>query len=423
MSPVASWSPTQSSAHREQRQWLSAIEVDQLLRAYQIPCVATYPARDALAAQQAAAHLGQACALKILSRDISHKSDVGGVALNLATPEDVYREAQAMQARIRQAQPDARLDGFIVQAMISRPHARELIIGFHEDPQFGAVMLFGQGGVGVEVIKDYALEFPPLNAALAQGMITRTRINNLLHAFRDRPAANSAGIVDTLIKVSQLITDCPDITELDVNPLLADEQGVIALDARIRIAPAKATGSARFAIRPYPRELERCIDLSTLPHILLRPIRPEDAQALEQFFAQVPSEEIQLRLLASIKHLPHVLAARLSQIDYDREMALIATITNGSTVKIAGAVRMASDPDMQRAEFALLIGKEFQHRGLGSTVLQSIIDYARGRGIKELFADVLRSNTSMLAIVRRLGFVIRDSDVDPRLVNVVYPLS
>lgn len=224
-------------ARSEQREWLSAIEINQLLNEYQIPCVTTFQARDAQQARDCAIKIGKPCVVKILSSDISHKSDAGGVALNLNSPDAVYDAARKMLAHIQQTMPAAHIDGFMVQEMIQRPAAHELIAGFHRDPLFGPVLLFGQGGIAVEVINDRSLELPPLNSTLALQMMERTRISRLLKGFRNQPAANMDAIVDVLLKMARLMVECPDLAEMDINPLLADHDGVLALDVRVRISP------------------------------------------------------------------------------------------------------------------------------------------------------------------------------------------
>jgi len=224
-------------ARLQQREWLLANEIDALLRACEIPFINTQWVHSADEALEAAVRLNAPCAVKVVSRDITHKSDVGGVALNLTTPSAVYDAVNAMQQRISASLPSARLDGFVVQPMVDRPGARELIAGFRLDPQFGPVMLFGQGGIDVEVTRDFALEIPPLDATLAVEMIERTRVHALLQAHRGRPAANQPAIVAALIRLAQLAMEFPEIMEMEINPLLADDHGVLAVDARVRITP------------------------------------------------------------------------------------------------------------------------------------------------------------------------------------------
>jgi acetyltransferase len=232
------------------RTWLDTEEVAALFAAYGIPTLPLRIAHDATQAAQVAADIGVSVALKIRSPDITHKTDVGGVALNLANPEQVHQEAMAMLKRVRAASPNAALSGFTVQPMVLRPGAIELIVGVTDDSTFGPVVLFGQGGIAVEALNDSALELPPLNDALARAQIARTRVWKLLQGIRNRPAADIRAIAETLVRVSQLVTNHAEICELDINPLLADPQGVLALDARVRVREATMPAAARLAISP-----------------------------------------------------------------------------------------------------------------------------------------------------------------------------
>ena len=344
--------------------------------------------------------MGFPVALKILSPDVTHKSDVGGVALNLDSSQAVREAAQAMEARLRRLRPHARLTGFTVQPMAQRPGAYELIVGATTDATFGPVILFGQGGTAVEVIADRAVALPPLNVALAREVISRTRISRLLAGYRDRPAADQDAICGVLIRAAQLIADIPEIVEIDINPLLTDAQGVMALDARIRVTPARTGGSERFAIRPYPQELEESITVSGTP-ILLRPIRPEDETGLKQLIAQCRPEDIYFRFFTAIRELPHSQLARFTQIDYDREMAFVAI---GADNELLGKVRTVTDPNNEEAEFGILVGSSAQGRGLGHALLEKMIGYCRARGTKKLVGDVLPTNSRMLALAENLHF-------------------
>jgi acetyltransferase len=394
--------PLQQALH-EGREWLLEPEAKEMLAAYGIPVVMTRTAHTPDEAASLAAEIGGAVALKILSRDIVHKSEVGGVALDLAGPTTVREVATAMQDKLRREYPHARLAGFAVEPMVRRPRAYELIIGATQDVQFGLVVLFGHGGTGVEVIDDKALALPPLNMRLAYELISRTRIARLLRGYRAQPAVNLNEIALTLIRVAQLVIDIPEIAELDINPLLADEYGVMALDARIRVSMAPA--AERLAIRPYPKELEEDIPLADGRTLWLRPILPEDEPALQAAFAKLTPEEIRLRFFIPVKTLSHVVAARFTQIDYDREMALILTERGipGKT-EIYGVVRISADPDNEHAEYAIIVRGDMTGLGLGVVLMRRIIDYARSRGIDEIYGDVLRENKTMLKLCQALGF-------------------
>jgi acetyltransferase len=382
--------------------WLDALAVQDLLACYGIAVPRAARVANADDAAAKAAEYGAPVALKIYSPDITHKSDVGGVALDLNGAAAVKLAADAMLARVAKAMPKARLEGFVVQEMIRRPGAYELILGMADDATFGPFMLFGHGGTAVEVIDDKALGLPPLNLKLAREMIVRTRIWHQLKGFRDSPPADIDAIALTLVQLSQLVCDFDEIAELDINPLLADAHGVVALDARIKVAspdPA-ATRNQRLAIRPYPQELETHETISGTGEFLMRPVRPEDAPAFIRFSARVTPEDVRLRFFSPFKSLPPVLLARLTQIDYDREMAFVLFDAEN---EVAGVGRLAADPNGLRAEFALLVRSDLKHHGIGRLFMRHLVDYAKPRGIGELFGDVLAENAPMLALCRDLG--------------------
>lgn len=389
----------------ERREWLTEPEAKEVCAAYGIPVVATRTARSPEEAASIAADIGGPVALKILSKSIVHKSDLGGVVLDLAGPRAVREAAAAMQERIAQTRPDVILDGFTVEPMVHRPGAHELIVGAVTDPQFGPVVLFGHGGTAVELLDDKALGLPPLNMRLARELISRTRVGRLLEGFRDRPPSNLDAIALTLIRTAQLVIDFAEVVEFEINPLLADDYGVMALDARLRVAPASVSASERLSIRPYPKELEEDVPLGDGRTLLLRPILPEDEASLQTWFTQLDPESIRLRFFVPKKTLSHVQAARFTQIDYDREMALVLTRhgTPGRT-PIYGVVRIGADPDNEEAEYAIIVDREMTGLGLGIVLMRRIIDYAQNRGIKKIVGDVLRENTTMLKLCEVFGF-------------------
>jgi len=396
------------------REWLDEADSKALLAAYGIPVAAVRRVAEADEVADAAREIGRPVAVKIVSPDITHKSDMGGVALDLATPEAAGIAAHAMLARIRAAKPDIRIEGFAVQEMVTRPDALELIIGLANDATFGPVLLFGRGGTAVEVIGDKALALAPLDMMLARDLIQSTRVSRRLAGFRNVPPADLEAIALSLVKLSQLAADLPEIAEVDINPLLADPDGVVALDARIRLG----TG-APFSILPYPSALERQIMLKDGTPIRIRPVRPEDAPGFERIFQKMSPVDIQHRFFAAMKALPAQLLARLTQIDYDREMAFLAVPPDngGDFGDGYGVVRIAADPDNERAEFAIMVRSDWQGRGLGRDLMGLIIDYARARGLAEIWGTILRENTGMIALVRRLGFTIRTDEDDASLVT------
>ncbi len=396
------------TALADKRDMLTEPEAKSLLAAYGIPVVETRIAACVDEAVRQAPEIGFPVALKILSPDISHKSDVGGVALDLETPAAVQAAGEAMLKRLAELRPGARIEGFTVQAMARRPDAQELIIGVTTDPVFGPVILFGQGGIAVEVMNDHAIGLPPLNRVLAQDLVSRTRIAKLLAGYRNRPPADMDGIYSTLMKISQLVSDIPEIIELDINPLLADQHGVIALDARVKIAVADSSADAfaRLAIRPYPAELEETIHWQG-HDLLLRPLKPEDGEAHVAFFNALDPEDVRYRMFIRMRELPPAQLARLTQIDYDREMALIATCPGpdglAETVAVA---RVIADPDNIAAEFAIIVRSDLKGAGLGPILMNKLIAYCRARGTQEIVGEALAQNSRVLNMVRKLGFAV-----------------
>ncbi len=407
------------------RSMLTEPEAKAVLQAYDVPVVKTRKVRDPDEAAACAAEFGRPVALKILSPDITHKSDVGGVRLNLMSPEATREAASRMLETIAKVAPDAEIEGFTVQEMADLPGAHELIVGVAEDPLFGPVILFGAGGTAVEVLKDKAIALPPLNVLLAREMMARTRVWRLLQGYRMRPSADIAAIQLTLVKISQLVIDLSEVAELDINPLLASERGVLALDARIGVRPALPPGTKRLAIRAYPKKLEKPHTVGDGRTFLIRPIRPEDEPLLQDMLAKSTREDVRLRFFAPLKRMTHEVAARMSQIDYDREMALVAEGPGdgGTGQAIYGVVRIAADPDREKAEYAVMVRSDMKGLGLGSYLMQEIIDYARSRGIRQVFAEVLRENRAMLGLCEDLGFERRIDPEDPGVVHVSIDLQ
>jgi acetyltransferase len=385
----------------DKRSLLTEPEAKRVLAAYGIPVVPTEVVLDAAEAAHAATRIGFPVAVKVLSRDITHKSDVGGVALDLGSEQMVRDAVQAMHDKVCTAAPGARVDGFVVQPMIKRPHAVELILGAAEDPVFGPILMVGHGGVAAEVIDDKALALPPLDPVLAEDALSRTRVDRLLRGYRDRAPAARGAVGEVMIRLSQLIADVSEIAELDINPLLADADGVIALDARI-VVRRPAVGeerAARFAIKPYPVELEVAVTHGQ-ERLRIRPIRPDDEALLQRFIPHLTPEDIRLRFFGPLRELTHEMAARLTQIDYDREMAFL--LLDGD--ELLGVGRLAADPGFEQAEFALIVASDRQGRGYGELLLRHVLSYAKARGITRVLGHVLRENRKMLELSKRLGF-------------------
>ena len=287
----------------------------------------------------------------------------------------------------------------------------------NDDPQFGPVLLFGAGGTAVEQLDDKALALPPLNLLLAERMIQETRVYKLLRGYRDKAPADLCAIKQALVNLSHLTADLPEVAEIDVNPLLADARGVIALDARLRVQEPKAPRAERFAVKPYPAELEQDSTLTDGTPMFIRPIRPEDEPALQEGFKKLTPEDVRFRFFSVMGELNHDMAARLTQIDYDREMALVAEAGRGSR-DFWGVARFATDPDGAEAEFAIVVRSDQKGRGIGHALMTALIDYARKRGIGSLWGDVMASNQPMLRMMRGFGFTITPKDEETMRVEL-----
>jgi acetyltransferase len=395
----------------EGRAWLDPVEAEQLLRAYSIPIAPAIPTSNPEAAAHAATPFlndNQLVALKIHSPDIIHKSDVGGVRLNLSSASAVQQAAAEMLDRVHAAKPGARLSGVTVHPMIVRPLARELIAGVADDPTFGPVVVFGRGGTAVEVINDKTLALPPLDLKLAQDLISRTRVSRVLKAYRDVPAADETAVALVLVKLAQLVADVPEIREVDLNPLLSDDSGVIAVDARIAVAAFEKVrrfpGHPRFAIRPYPKEWERSCHLPNDTAVFVRPVRPEDERLYAPFFAQITADDLRLRFFTPIKEFSHAFIARMTQLDYARAMAFVAI--DQASGDLLGVARLHANADYDRAEYAVLVRSDVKGQGLGWLLMQILLEYARSEGLQRIEGQVLRENTTMLKMCRELGFTI-----------------
>ena len=411
------------------RTWLDPLEANALLCAYDIPVtpvtLAKTPEEAATAAQPILAE-GGTVAVKILSPDIVHKSDVGGVKLDLTSEAAVRTAAEDIFERTRRFKPTARITGVTVQPMVRRPKARELIAGLADDPTFGPVVAFGSGGTAVEVVNDKALALPPLDLQLASDLMARTRVSRILKAYRDVPAADERAIALVLVKIAQLAADVPEVRELDLNPLLADTEGVIAVDARVAVAPLPAeirtgAGHPRFAVRPYPKEWERALTLRNGQPVFVRPIRPEDQTLYRAFLARVSKKDLRLRFFSSMRVFTDAFVARLTQIDYARAIAFVAL--DRQTGELMGEARLHADANHERGEYGILIRSDLKGQGLGWELMRLLIEWARTEGLRVIEGQVLCENDSMLAMCRELGFTVRPDPTDPEISVVTYALS
>ncbi|MCR5856680.1 bifunctional acetate--CoA ligase family protein/GNAT family N-acetyltransferase [Mesorhizobium sp. J428] len=404
-------------ATREGRRMLTEPEAKSVIRAYGIDAPEVLVVRTSAEVQATAERLlagGGQVAVKLLSKEITHKSDVGGVVLSLDTAEAAAEAARTIEKRVAKVKPGASIDGFAVQPMVVRKQAHELILGMSRDPIFGPVILFGAGGVAVEVMEDTAVGLPPMDDVLAGDLIDRTRIGRLLAGYRDRKPADRAAIVAALNGLSQLIIDFPCIDGVDINPLLANADGAIALDARVEIDPARVEeeGPERsLVIRPYPAGWETTVS-SDRADFHVRPIKPADVRLYPDFLAKVSADDIRFRFLAQRKAFPDEMLKRLTQLDYDREIAFVALQETG---ELAAIGRLSADPDHVKAEYALLVRTDLQGHGLGWALLRHLIDYARADGIRRIEGIILADNTRMLSMCREVGFHVEHHPQEPGL--------
>lgn len=398
----------------ERRKNLTEIESKALLGAFRIPVVNTAIAHSPNEALVLAESMGFPVAMKINSPDVMHKSDVGGVKLNIPNAQMVRDAFKCIMQKVKEKCPEARLDGVTIERMVRKPHGRELMVGMIRDPVFGPVISFGMGGTMIEVLADISVSLPPLNRYLASAMINKTRAAQLLGAFRNMPPAKREAVESVLLRVSEMACELPWLQEMDINPLIIDEEGAIAVDARIIINYYTSSPDryAHMAVYPYPVHLVKKWQLPDGTDVTIRPIRPEDAEIEKEFVKHLSEESRYFRFMQTLHELTPIMVVRFTQIDYDREMALIAvTEQEGREIEI-GVARYAINPDGESCEFALVISDEWQHRGIAQRLMTSLMDAARAKGLKIIQGEVLSNNHNMLKLMNKLGFstIVEEDD-------------
>ncbi|MBV8621619.1 MAG: bifunctional acetate--CoA ligase family protein/GNAT family N-acetyltransferase [Curvibacter sp.] len=421
----------------ERRKVLTEMESKTLLSAFHIPVTETLLARNANEAMMIATQLGFPVALKIDSPDIIHKSDVQGVVLNIhsgAAARDAYND---MVQRVARLQPDARINGVTVQKMARARRGREICIGLVTDDPFGPVITFGAGGTMIELINDRAMELPPLNQFLARRLIDRSRVAETLGDWRGAHAVDRDALEQVLLRVSEMVCELPQLREMDINPIIVDENGAVAVDARIVIDSAPQAHSGRqsdyhhLAILPYPARYEQVLPLRGGGEYTVRPIHPDDAQMLQDLMHHLSPESRYFRFVSSIIELPPTMLARFTLIDYDREMALVAVVKQrvanaegefSETERIVGVSRYITNPDQTSCEFSLVVADDFNGKGLGSRLMECIMDVAREKGLAEIDGLVLANNHGMLKLMRSLGFAVKPFPEDPEFKLVTHAL-
>jgi acetyltransferase len=412
------------SALSEQRKVLTEPESFALLGAFRINAVRNGIARSANEALILAESIGFPVAMKIFSPDISHKSDAGGIRLNINNAQAVRTTYRDLIEQVKETRPAATIEGVTVEQMYQSPNGRELLIGIVRDPVFGPVISFGSGGTTVEVMGDSAISLPPLNRRLASDLINRTKAAKMLDQFRHMPPANREALVDVLLRVSSMACELPWIQEMDINPLILDDQGAVAVDARIRVDyPRPSTDPYHhLAIHPYPVNL---ISRSQLPNginIVVRPIRPEDADLEQNFTRQLSDEAKYFRFMSSIQELTPEMLTRFTQIDYHNEMALIAVTEDNDHEVELGVARYVTNPDKRSCEFALVVADQWQRQGIGHKLMIHLMEIARNRGLERMEGEVLSNNFKMLDLMKSLYFQVSTSPEDSSIKEVVIDL-
>ncbi|TXT26401.1 MAG: hypothetical protein FD134_561 [Gallionellaceae bacterium] len=401
-------------ALQDRRKVLSEMESKALLSAFHIPVAQTMIAHSPNEALLIAQQLGFPVAMKVNSRDITHKSDAGGVMLNLGNAQAVRAAYQEIVENVKRNRPGASMDGISIEPMVVKPNGRELMVGVINDPVFGPVITFGAGGVTVEVMGDRAVALPPLNTFLVKDLIGGTRVAKMLGAFRHMPPADMDALESVLLRVSEMVCELPMLMEMDINPLILDERGALAADARV-VVEFRQPGADRYAhmaIYPYPAHLVSQWQLADGTDITIRPIRPEDAELEQEFVRDLSEESKYFRFMNTVHELTPTMLVRFTQIDYSREMALVAVTEERGAETELGVARFATNPDGETCEFAIVIADSMRGKGLGQKLMTVLMDAARSKGLKVMEGDVLKNNSSMLKLMARLGFASETSAED-----------
>ena len=411
----------------ERRKVLSEMESKAILRAFKVPVAQTMVARTATEALLLAEQIGFPIAMKVDSPDLPHKSDAGGVRLNIQNAPAVRNAYHDIIDTVQKRHPTAKINGVSIEPFLSRPNGRELMIGVFRDPIFGPVITFGAGGFDVEIFSDRSVALPPLNKFLAKDLIDSTRASKILDQFHNMPPVDREAIKEVLLCISEMVCELPWIVELDLNPLIVDEEGAIAADARIVIDHATGASGDRYAhmaIYPYPVHLVQEWQMNDGKVVTIRPIRPEDAELEQEFVKNMSDESRYYRFMDTLRELTQTMLVRFTQIDYDREMALVATINDdeGKESQI-GVSRYVVNPDGESVEFALAVGDGWQKCGVGRKLMTALIDCARSKGYRAVVGDVLSTNTKMFRLMTSLGFTIHPHPDDTAVKRVVKPLT
>jgi len=403
------------NAVRENREILTETEAKKLLEYYCLPTVKTLIAKTGDEAARMASHMGYPVVLKILSPQIVHKTEAGGVILDITTEAELRRAFDQIMQRANEYNPDAEIQGVTVQPMVKK-RGYEVILGAKSDPLFGPVILFGMGGIGVELYKDIAIGLPPLNQTLARRIMEETKVYQLLKGFRNMPAANLKLLEELMVLFSQMLVDFPELKEVDINPLFVNEKEAFALDARIVIDKervfTKLEPHEHLVISPYPKKYETLWKLRDGRSVLLRPIKPEDEPMWLEMFQNFSEESIRYRFFQIIKDTPHEVRVRYCNVDYDRELGIVAEMTEEGRRKILGVVRLIIEPDGKAGEIAFIVADPWQGLGLGSKMLDFMIEICKDKKLETVYGIMLPDNYRAINLMKKMGFTIERIDAD-----------
>jgi acetyltransferase len=403
------------NAAAENRELLNEAEAKTFLEYYNIPVARSFIARTADEAVTVALGVGYPVVAKILSPQIAHKSDAGGVALDIDSDAELREAFDRITRRAKEYDPSAEILGVTIQHMIEK-RGQEVILGAKTDPLFGPVILFGMGGVGVEVFKDFAIGLPPLNQTLARRIMEETKVFQLLKGYRNVPPANIKQLEEIMVRFSQMLVDFPQLKEVDINPLMVNESQAIALDARIVIdkgrAFTKVEPHQHLVISPYPKKYETLWKLRDGRTVILRPIKPEDEPLWLEMFQSFSEESIRYRFFQIIKDTPHEVRVRYCNIDYDREIAIVAELTEEGRRKILGVVRLIIEPDGRSGEIAFIVADPWQGLGLGTKMIEYVIEICKDKGLESIYGIMLPDNRRAIRVMKDMGFTIEYRDDD-----------
>ena len=395
---ILAWTPEEG--------FLPEADARGILAAYGLPLIRTEKANTEEQASRLSRSIGYPVTLKLNSPDIVHKTDAGGVCLDLRSDAEARGAFQQIMASAARYQPGARIEGVTIQPFLARPDF-EILLGAKRDADFGPVILFGMGGIYTEILKDRALGLPPMNRLLARRMMQETKVHTLLQGYRNRPAADLELLEEMIMRLAQLLIDFPRISELDMNPVLIKDGRPLVVDVRLLVAPIAVLSPLHLVISPYPGENEfRITTRGGLP-LFIRPVKPEDAPIYVNLFKELSPTSIYYRFFGVLKELRPEMLARFTQIDYDREIALVAIDADAKEERMLGVARIIGDPDGRDGEFAVLVGDAWQGKGVGAGLLQKLLLIAEKRGFKNIHGIVLKENRNMVALGMKMGFMVR----------------